>query len=223
MEPMGTAKLHALRDRLHDHRAGRVIFVSHCLLNENVRYLGGAARRGVVEELVERCRRQGLGICQMPCLEQRAWGGVLKRFTVPLYGSQSLERLAPVMWLLFRLYTRVVYLRMARKVAAEIADYQRSGFEVVGVVGVGVSPSCGVRTALDMRRTVKAIARCDISTLERTSFNRKVIANNVVAGEGLFTRELRRALRQRGIAIPFLEHDLIAELSGQRPVPLDLR
>jgi hypothetical protein len=73
-----------------------------------------------------------------------------------------------------------------------------------------------------MNRTVRAIARCELSTLHPTRFNREVIADNVIAGEGLFMRALRRATRRRGIELPFYEHDLIAELSDQRVTPLGL-
>jgi hypothetical protein len=79
----------ALLEQLKDERGKRVVFVSHCLLNENVRYLGGAFRRSGVEEVIMNFLRQGVGICQMPCPEQRAWGGVLKRYILPLYGSKG--------------------------------------------------------------------------------------------------------------------------------------
>ena len=36
-------------------RAKRVVFLSHCILNENTRYLGGAGRGGCVREVVEQC------------------------------------------------------------------------------------------------------------------------------------------------------------------------
>jgi hypothetical protein len=32
----------------------------------------------------------------------------------------------------------------------EIADYQANGIEIVGIVGVGASPSCGVVTTVDV-------------------------------------------------------------------------
>jgi predicted secreted protein len=60
--------------RLQDERSGRVVYVSHCLLNENTRYLGGAFRPGAVDEVVETYLRDGTGICQLPCPEQLAWG-----------------------------------------------------------------------------------------------------------------------------------------------------
>ena len=38
--------LHVLVHRIPDERGRRVVFLSHCLLNENTRYLGGACERG---------------------------------------------------------------------------------------------------------------------------------------------------------------------------------
>jgi hypothetical protein len=49
----------------------------------------------VVDEVVAECRRHGLAICQMPCPEQRAWGGMLKR---ERYGAHRLEGVAPRLW-----------------------------------------------------------------------------------------------------------------------------
>jgi hypothetical protein len=82
-----------LLERLKDERSKRVIFVSHCLLNENTRYLGGAFRSGCVDELVDAFQQQGLGIYQMRCPEQCAWGGVLKRRVLLFYGSKG-----TIMW-----------------------------------------------------------------------------------------------------------------------------
>ena len=42
---MRNRRLEQLQRALADQRSRRVVFVSHCILNENVRYLGGAARR----------------------------------------------------------------------------------------------------------------------------------------------------------------------------------
>lgn len=134
-----------LLERLADERGKRVIFVSHCLLNENTRYLGGTFRPGGVNELVDCFQQEGLGICQMHCPVQRAWGGVLKRYLLPMYGSRGtlLYRLRRVLLPLFLGYTRWMYWRLAKEVVRDIEDYVRSGFEVVGIVGVGGS-TCGV-------------------------------------------------------------------------------
>lgn len=79
-----------LRDQLADARGGRVL--SHCLLNQNVRHLGGAGRAAGVTEIVGRYLDEGVGICQLPCPEQRAWGGVLKRRMLIAYGSAGTWR-----------------------------------------------------------------------------------------------------------------------------------
>ena len=55
-----------LSERLRDERGRRVVFVSHCLLNENTRYLGGAFHSGAVPEIAE-LQRLGIGIHQMRC------------------------------------------------------------------------------------------------------------------------------------------------------------
>jgi hypothetical protein len=123
----------------------------------------------------------------------------------------------PLTWL-FLLYTRVVYRRLARDVAAEIADYLRSGYAVAGLVGIGGSPSCGVRTTLDLPAALAAAAACDLACLDRRSFNQHVIVERIRPGEGLFVAALRRQLRRRRLNVELYEHDLVAELSG-RPIP----
>jgi uncharacterized protein YbbK (DUF523 family) len=72
-----------------DCRSKKVIFLSHCLLNENTRYLGGACERGAVPSVICECFERGYGIVQMPCPEQHVWGGVLKRHLLRYYGSQG--------------------------------------------------------------------------------------------------------------------------------------
>jgi hypothetical protein len=107
-----------LQDQLADARGGQVVFLSHCLLNENVRYLGGAGPPAGVSEVVDGFLSRGIGICQLPCPGQLAWGGVLKRRMLLAYGSAD-TLWAPVSRLMLRpfiWYTRHVYARLARSV-----------------------------------------------------------------------------------------------------------
>jgi uncharacterized protein YbbK (DUF523 family) len=209
-------KLAGLQQALADKRSRRVVFVSHCILNENVRYLGGAGRRGSVDEVVDGLQAAGVGMCQMPCPEQRAWGGVAKRYLVPMYGSEGTVRYRlrrPLTWV-FLVRTRWVYARLARRVVRDVADYARSGFEVAGVVGVGASPSCGVFHTLDVPRSLEVIAGCPVASVDASRFNAALMASARTGGEGYFIRALRRGLARRGLDIPFAEHDLAAELHG---------
>jgi uncharacterized protein YbbK (DUF523 family) len=211
-----------LLERLEDERSKRVIFVSHCLLNENTRYLGGAFRPGGVDELVDGFQREGMGICQMHCPEQRAWGGALKRYLLPIYGSQGtlLYRLRHVLLPLFLFYTRLVYRRLVKEVVRDIEDYVRSGFEVVGIVGVGGSPSCGVWNRLDLRRSLEVIAGCPLARLDRRVMNEEAVAACLSDGEGLFVAAMQRELRRKHLSVRWYEHDLLSEIRGQ---PMCLR
>ncbi len=220
---MRNRKLEELQRALADRRSRRVVFVSHCILNENVRYLGGAGRRGSIDEVVDGFQAAGVGICQMPCPEQRAWGGVAKRYLVPMYGSEGTVRyrLRHPLTVVFLWRTRWVYARLARRVVRDIADYARSGFEVTGVVGVGGSPSCGVFHTLDVPRSLEVIAGCRAASADARRFNTALMASARIDGEGYFIRALRRGLARRGLAIPFQEHDLAAELQGGPGAPAD--
>ena len=211
-----------LLERLKDERSQRVIFVSHCLLNENTRYLGGAFRPGGVDELVDGFQREGLGICQMHCPEQRAWGGVLKRFLLPMYGSRGTlrYRLRGVLLPLFLWYTRWRYRHLAQEAVRDVEDYVRSGYEVVGIVGVGGSPSCGVCNTLDLRRSLEVVAGCPLARLDRRVMNEEAIAACLSEGEGLFMAAIRRQLRRKHLSITWFEHDLLSEIRGQ---PVHLR
>ena len=204
-----------LSERLADARGREVVFVSHCLLNENARYLGGAFHRGAVPEMLELLDR-GVGLYQMPCPEQRAWGGVLKRRMLRAYGLRD-SVLYPVRGVLFRLFvrhTRFRYRRLAGRVARDIEDYSRAGVRVLGVVGVGGSPSCGVSTTLDLRRSFEIVAACPLALIDRTTINERAVVACRVAGEGLFIGALERELARRGVDVPFIEYDLIAEMHG---------
>jgi predicted secreted protein len=212
------AEAQRLLDRLRDERGRRVVLVSHCLLNENTRYAGGATRPGAVPEAVEELIGAGYGIHQLPCPERLAWGGVLKPHSLRLYHSKG-GVLYPLRGLLLRafvLWTRLVYRRLARRVARDVADYQRSGIAVAGIVGIGASPSCGVTTTLDLRASLEVVASCPAATLTRDVMNEQAVLGCRRKGEGLFIAALDRQLRRRGLEVPALEHDLAAELRGSQ-------
>jgi predicted secreted protein len=208
--------------QLADARSGRVVFLSHCLLNENTRYLGGACVAGCLPEVVERCVQQRLGIVQMPCPEQRAWGGVLKSMLLRAYGlkhgSRVLFMLRRPLLVLFRWRTHHAYQKLARQVASEVADYLASGMEVQAIVGVDGSPSCGVSTTMNLTSALERVTRLAPMSFTPAVLNRELRAC-VTTGEGMFTRELRRELKRRRIARVFTAHDLVAELAASDDSP----
>jgi predicted secreted protein len=209
-------KLTALSEKLKDERSREVIFVSHCLLNTNTRYLGGAFRRGLVGEIVRESQEKGVGIVQMKCPEQSAWGGVLKRWMWAAYGLKSpLDAVFRAFLPIFVLYTRFAYGRIASSVAAEIGDYVRSGFSVKGVVGVDGSPSCGLDIRLNIKKSFALFSKGRLETLTREDFNRSLYETCAEGGSGIFFEKLKKQLKKRNLDIPLYAHSLIAEMNGE--------
>ena len=206
-----TSWAHQLRDR----RGRRVIFLAHCLLNENVRYLGGACHRGAIREILDQCVELGIGVVQLPCPEQHAWGGVLKRRLLSFYGSAGSVRhgIGRALLRLMLWYTSRVYRRLARETAEQIGDYERSGVTVLGVVGVDASPSCGVFRTLRMRPAFAGIGRLEADTAGADDVNR-IVRSTVTPGEGLYIHLLREEFAKRGLSVSLTAHDLIEELDG---------
>jgi len=202
-------------ERLEDQRSRRVVFLSHCLLNENTRYLGGACRQGCLQEILQICIERGLGIVQMPCPEQYAWGGFLKRRLLLFYGSEGtlVYRLRNMLLPALLWYTRTVYKKLAKQVANQVSDYLSSGFAVVGIVGVDGSPSCGVQRTLDIRRSLELVGR--LSPTSGAEHMNAIIQGCLADGRGIFVELLVKQLERRRLRVPFLAHDLIAELQGR--------
>ena len=207
-------------NRFQDQRSHRVMFLAHCLLNENTRDLGGACQPAMVREAVEFCLAHDVAIVQLPCPEQHAWGGVLKRRLLRFYGvegswrSRAGQWLFPVMWW----WTRRIYRALARRTVAQVADYEASGMTVLAIVGVDGSPSCGVSRRLDARTAFKAVARLQQATATSDDVN-NVIRACQRDGAGDYVVALSNGLDRRRLHVPFMAHDLIAELDGD-PLPL---
>ena len=193
-----------------------MVFLSHCILNENTRYLGGACSPACVRPIVEECIRNDWGMVQLPCPEQRAWGGVVKRHLLKAHGAGGslLYRFRPIVLPVFEWYSRWIYRGLARQVAGEIEDYLKSGFVVAGIVAVDGSPSCGLNVTLDLRASFLRMAAMDADGATIARMN-EIIRDTLVAGEGMFTSAFRRELDRRHLEVSYFAHDLVAEISGK--------
>jgi predicted secreted protein len=191
-----------------DQRSGRVVFMSHCLLNQNTRYLGGAVCPGVVTGAVDPYVIEGIGIVQMPCPEQRVWGGVLKRRLLWLIDHPRIARGVGTFARLVNGYIRLRYRRTARTVIRDIEEYATNGFDVVAVIGVAGSPSCGVNTTSDLGLALKAIGSCPSSGPTTDWINQCVVVASTTPGQGLFIQALSEGKNRRSISVPFDEVDL---------------
>lgn len=159
-----------------DGRSKKVVFVAHCVLNQNAISDGTASFAGTNEAVVRQLLEAKVGIVQMPCPEMNCLGldrGDPDGAKRPLLEENSRIRRE----LTAQTGARRVMNSLVEQVVYLMDEYRKNGFEILGVVGVNRSPSCGVETtSADGAET---------------------------AGEGVFLQALKQAFVRRGVDVPF--------------------
>jgi predicted secreted protein len=136
-----TDPIAALRERLgtdkkrrhlefSDCRAGKVVLVPHCVLNQNARVAGAAEKPAAVAALIEGLLERRIGVVQMPCPELQLLG--LDRANLPIRQLLSTS------------IGRAACRQLARDTVYQIEQYRACGVQVLGILGKDGSPSCGV-------------------------------------------------------------------------------
>lgn len=127
-----------------DGRSQKVAFLAHCLLNQNAISDGTAVRPAGFPEMVFYLLEHGVGIVQLPCPELLCLG-------LDRGDPQGAER--PVVVENTRIRRAMAQAEPSRRLAQLVADtmaqlleYRRYGFQVVGILGANRSPCCGVDT-----------------------------------------------------------------------------
>lgn len=108
----------------------KIVFVPHCILNQNVRALGKEKSNGTIKEVVKFFAEAEVGIVQLPCPEVEFDGG-LNRI------SKTKEN-----------YNTENYRKNCREISLEILKsvkkYLDKDYKVLGILGIEFSPTCGV-------------------------------------------------------------------------------
>ena len=157
-----------------DGRSKKVVFIAHCLLNQNAISDGTAVRPAAFEQLTYALLEREIGIVQMPCPELCCLG--LDRGDEAGGQRDVLEENTRIRAEMQKPRAHGRLTALVEQVMWQIGEYHRHGFEILGVIGANRSPNCGVET---------------------TS------AGNVeTAGMGRFMDALSRAMEEAGISIP---------------------
>ena len=114
----------------HDARSRKVIFITHCHLNQNARLERCAESPAATRTLAEGLLQREIGIVQMPCPELMVLG--LNRGHIAV--RSGLESIP----------ARDALRKLAADVVFQIRQYESCGVRVLGVLGKDGSPSCGV-------------------------------------------------------------------------------
>ena len=127
-----------------DGRSRKVAFLAHCLLNQNAISDGTAVRPAGFPEMVSYLLEHGVGIVQLSCPELLCLG-------LDRGDPQGAER--PVVEENTRIRRAMAQAGPSRRLAqlvedtmAQLLEYRRYGFQVVGILGANRSPCCGVDT-----------------------------------------------------------------------------
>ena len=127
-----------------DGRSQKVAFLAHCLLNQNAISDGTAVRPAGFPEMLSYLLEHGVGIVQLPCPELLCLG-------LDRGDPQGAER--PVVVENTRIRRAMAQAEPSRRLARLVADtmaqllqYRRYGFQVVGILGANRSPCCGADT-----------------------------------------------------------------------------
>lgn len=166
-------------------RGKRICVVANCLLNVNAKvpfygfYPG--ANRAVLDPLLD----DGVGLLQLPCPETsylglRRWGVTREQLDTQSY-REHCERIlrAPLL---------------------EMLAYRDAGYELLRVLGVNGSPSCGVE------RTCEGYLGGEIPR-DLESLERQAGRVSLVPGKGVFMSVLSDLLSRHGLTVELVGVD----------------
>ncbi len=175
-----------------DVRSMKVIFLSHCILNQNTKVLGIAYRPAAITEIVEYILEHDIGIVQMPCPEATYWG--LRRWAM-LKDQYDVPK--------FREYCK----QLAKEIVNQIVEYVRNGYKVIAVIGCDGSPVCGV----NWTNTYVSGQWGGFITEETL---RNPPKQKLVKGSGIFIEELINELKANKLNIPVIGYPEMKELKS---------
>jgi predicted secreted protein len=145
-------------------RSKKIVFVSHCLLNQNARPIGGEKYSGAVKELLELFAEAGIGIVQIPCPQLEFNEGLNRK-------SKSKESYDTNGF-------RTKCQKLSINIIEKIESYLRKNYNILGILGVELSSTCGVYQIQNGRRSVP--------------------------GKGIFIEELEKEMQRKNFQVPII-------------------
>ena len=199
-------KLKMIVERTKDERGKRIFYVPHCVLNENARWTGIAYRKGCIDEIVDELQKNDIAIVQMPCPEQLAWGGVIKQDSLRIMCTKGTLRyiLRKLSFWKFYIKSLIVYNALAKRIVKQIKDYIDTGHEVVGIMGIKGSPSCGLNVALNLKQTWEYFAAMPLEKLSPRMYFEQ---NFMMPDSGLYVKALMKHLEKQKVNVQWYEED----------------
>lgn len=165
-------------------RGKKIIFVAHCILNQNSVVVPYGKEMKDFKNFVVRCMDENIGIVQLPCPETevyglKRWGHVKDQFQHWGFIKPSEEKL--------------------KEIVKQIEDYKNNGYEILGVYGIKGSPSCGISLTCKGDWCGEA---WNYKSLEDISSRVKMVEEM-----GLYMEIFQKLLKEKAIEIDFKDVD----------------
>ncbi len=127
-----------------DKRSKKVLLIAHCILNQNAKINHCAHYPGAIREVAQILIDAEMGILQMPCPELLCLG-LDRQVELGLHPTVESEdtRVAQRMT---EDQARTICRKIVDDLVYQLVEYRKNEFELVGVVGINGSPTCGVET-----------------------------------------------------------------------------
>ena len=110
-------------------RSKRIIFLSHCILNQNTVVYPLARAKGSYKDIALELIKNDIGIHQLPCPEYRYLGLNREPMTKEQYNTKDF---------------RNINKNIAIDIVKIIKEYINNGYEVLGIIGINESPTCSI-------------------------------------------------------------------------------
>jgi len=153
-----------------DKRSGKIVVVSHCILNVHSLEDGLAIYTGLEEDVIKVLISMGVGIFQIPCPEMELSGIFRKPLPKESYEHSTIRK---------------KYKELAQAISDQLTWYKKKNYEIVAVLGAEGSPTCGISWVGRWKDPVK-----------KGRFPDDVI---FVEGMGVFMEEFKQILKTKGI------------------------
>ena len=160
----------------NDPRSKKIILVAHCILNQNSISDGTAVYPGSIQEILKLIIDSNIGIVQMPCPELLCLG--LDRGNIEGSKFPVVEENTRIRANMKKESMQNKINQMVKNLIFQITEYKKHGFEILGIIGINRSPSCGVDTTSDHNKETR--------------------------GSGLFIESLNKALQNQQFSIKII-------------------
>jgi len=154
-----------------DKRSGRIVVISHCILNVHCLEDNLAIYPGMEEEVVDLLLSKDVGIYQIPCPEIELSGIFRKALPKESYEHEKI---------------REVYKSLSQKTGDTLKWYTKKGYEIVAIIGAEGSPTCGIDFVGKWKEDIKG----------KKEFPRDI---EFVHGRGVFFEEFEKVLDEMKI------------------------